>query len=539
VHIKFYGGGKGSAKDAAEYLIAEHGRNQEKRASVEVVRGDPKLVAEISDSLSFVHGYTAGVIAFSPEDLPSDSEIDEVLDEFENTAWAGLEKDRYAWAAVLHRDRGGGCHVHIFAARVDLYTGKSLNIAPPGWQKIFDPLRDYFNYKYGWARPDDPGRARLVQPGHEAYIQASQLKAGLHVEESPRELITSYLIQRVETGVIENRNDVVESLRDTGLKVVRQGENYLTVKDSGSGKKWRLKGVLYEADFQRERLVRTFATKDGVGSASSRRPDEKATDKAFKRLVVQREKRIRYHKQRYQQPIGTAEFLFERAGGSSSIGSEEITKIRESQLACHDDNGGEPLHRFLRRTLGADAIFGQQGLESARNYELESIRNRGAGAGAFEVERESMGVEAASKRKREIRGFAERDGNRYKLESRQSQSNTARGEIKSGRNDRARAAIVRRIAESFRAIRTGTKVAKRASKGINATGKQLVRASECFTVANKIFGLATAEIGRRIRDRRDQKRRLAEMRSPVDKSPIDDSAVKFKKNKSHLPVNKP
>ena len=83
--------------------------------------------------------------------------IREVLQEFEKTAWAGLEPDRYAWSAVQHRDAKGGVHVHVFAARVDLETGKSLNIAPPGWEKTFGTLRDWQNCKRGWSRPGRSG----------------------------------------------------------------------------------------------------------------------------------------------------------------------------------------------------------------------------------------------------------------------------------------------------------------------------------------------------------------------------------------------
>ena len=53
-----------------------------------------------------------------------------------------IEPDRYSWTAVEHREHGGGVHVHVLAARCDLETGRSLNIAPPGWQQTFDPLRD-------------------------------------------------------------------------------------------------------------------------------------------------------------------------------------------------------------------------------------------------------------------------------------------------------------------------------------------------------------------------------------------------------------
>ena len=144
---------------------------------IEVLRGNPHMVAAVADPLDFEHRYTSGVIAWAPDDQPTDEQIEAVLDAFEDTAWAGLERDRYAWTAVLHREEDGGAHVHVLAARCDLETGRSLNIAPPGWRKTFDPLRDAFNHEHGWSRPDDPARARVEQPGHRAYIEAARLHA--------------------------------------------------------------------------------------------------------------------------------------------------------------------------------------------------------------------------------------------------------------------------------------------------------------------------------------------------------------------------
>ena len=211
--IKFLARGTGSAAAAANYLTREQNlapeqdqdqdqdREQEKNPEkVEVLRGNPHQVAAVADTLQFEHKYTSGVIAWAPEDKPSDAQIGRVVDEFEKTAWAGLEPDRYTWAAVQHREAGGGVHVHVLAARVDLETGKSLNIAAPGWQKTFDALRDWQNHENGWSRPDDPERARDMQPGHRAYIEAAQLRAGLEAEKDPRRLITDYLSQGIETG---------------------------------------------------------------------------------------------------------------------------------------------------------------------------------------------------------------------------------------------------------------------------------------------------------------------------------------------------
>ena len=76
----------------------------------------------MADTLPFEHRYTSGVIAWVPEDEPTDAEIEAVVDAFEDTAWAVLEPDRYAWTAVLHRERGGGAHVRVLAARCDVST---------------------------------------------------------------------------------------------------------------------------------------------------------------------------------------------------------------------------------------------------------------------------------------------------------------------------------------------------------------------------------------------------------------------------------
>ena len=45
---------------------------------------------------------------------------------------------------------------------------------------------------------------------------------------------------------------MVSALQRAGLEVPRQGEHYLTAADPESGGKWRLKGAIYERDFQRE-----------------------------------------------------------------------------------------------------------------------------------------------------------------------------------------------------------------------------------------------------------------------------------------------
>ena len=108
MHVKFIARGTGSAAAAVDYLLGERDSAGELREGVDVLRGDPEMVAAVADTLEFEHKYTSGVIAWAPEDRPTDAQIESVLDKFEQTAWAGLEPDRYSWTAVEHRERGGG-----------------------------------------------------------------------------------------------------------------------------------------------------------------------------------------------------------------------------------------------------------------------------------------------------------------------------------------------------------------------------------------------------------------------------------------------
>ena len=357
MHLKFLAHGTGSARAAAKYLLGERDAAGKPREGVEVLRGDPNEVAAVADSLEFEHRYTSGVIAWAPEDQPTDEQIGAVLDAFEDTAWAGLEPDRYAWAAVLHRERGGGAHVHVLAARCDLETGRSLNIAPPGWEKAFGPLRDAFNHEHGWARPDDPARARVEQPGHRAYIEAARLRAGLRLEASPRDLIRDYLLQRVEHGMVRNRADIVSALREAGLEVPRQGKDYLTALDPETGDRWRLKGGLYGENFDRERLDRAASEEAGERTQGDRGVDRERARTARRELATRREERAAYNRARY--------------GG----GDRADARVAGKGVATAPDRRPEPLARFLRRKLGDDALVVEEHPGADREARRTGLRH--------------------------------------------------------------------------------------------------------------------------------------------------------------------
>ena len=172
--IKYLNKGRGDAQKAAEYLIGDYDWNGEKRKEVSVLYGSPNLVAKVANSLTSPNVYTSGVVAWAVTDNPTDQQILEAMYLWRLLAFAGLDIERFCHCEVLHRDFDGGVHVHMLIARVDLETGKCFNPAPPGWERDFGTMQDLLNHKYGWADPNDPMRARLLQPGPRIYVDKSR-----------------------------------------------------------------------------------------------------------------------------------------------------------------------------------------------------------------------------------------------------------------------------------------------------------------------------------------------------------------------------
>ena len=101
MHVEFIARGTGSARAAVDYLLGERVAAGKLRDGVEVRRGDPDIVAALADAFEFEHKYTSGVIAWAPEDRPTDAQIEAVLGA--ERPGPCSEPDHCAWTAVEHR----------------------------------------------------------------------------------------------------------------------------------------------------------------------------------------------------------------------------------------------------------------------------------------------------------------------------------------------------------------------------------------------------------------------------------------------------
>ncbi|MYL24989.1 relaxase/mobilization nuclease domain-containing protein [Halomonas alkaliantarctica] len=313
MHIKFLKHGQGMASSAVRYLLQTHDHNGDKRAEVAVLHGDPHLVALVADSSRHRWRYTSGVIAWAPTDKPSPSEIQAVIEEWEATAFAGLEPDQYATCAVLHRDDDGTPHVHTLTARVELASGRALNIAPPGHHRLFDPLRDAWNYAQGWSRPDDPDRARNSQPGNEAQGRS---RPDRHLRN--RAEITTHIEALVAEGFVTNAADVRKALAEVG-EITRASHAFVSVRPHGEKSSIRLRGDLFRDNWRIEQTLEREARRaaqEADGRAGRR--DTAAAERARKRLAAATERRAAYHRDRYPQAEREDDFGVERVQTTTS-----------------------------------------------------------------------------------------------------------------------------------------------------------------------------------------------------------------------------
>lgn len=356
MHVKFFPHGTGDPNKAVAYLLALRDHNGIPRPEVCVLRGNPQLVADLAGSLSFAHRYTSGVISWHADDEPSNEEVQAVLDDFERVAYAGFEADQYSYAAIWH-----GGHVHVIAARVELRSGLSHNIAPPGRQKAFDHLRDFWNFTKGWARPDDPSRARQIQSGPmmsanlgslrhtetDELLAAFGVEHGLQGREKRKADVVAYIRKGILDKTLNDRDQVIHALNKIGT-VNRIGKDYLSVRFQDDDKPIRLKGTMFDDRFDADAIRSAEATPVHVVGRGRGSPDFSAAEEAKTKLEEAIRLRAIYNQGRYKVraplPINTV---------TSSHGTTALETTTPPVLEKRDDRTG---NHFIEEALRAFQI---------------------------------------------------------------------------------------------------------------------------------------------------------------------------------------
>ena len=325
----------------------------------EVLQGNPDQTRDLIDASPNKWSYTAGVISFAESDDPSPDAQQEAIELFEALAFAGLDRDQYDCPWVRHSHEGN-VELHFCTPRLELSTGKALNIAPPGHESAFASLRDLMNKTHGWADPLEPERAREVR----ATIEASTRAQG-------REALHDWILDQISVCIITDRASMIDALVDAGFEIPRASKSYITAKDPDTGERWRLKGEIFHDDWQAEPPRRETERRPRDDPERPRRLDVISAGELEERFQQHCDQRAAYNRERYQvlsqrqqERVGEAErddqalvddlTLGDRGDG---LGLDRDSAVRELVLDCFDsalraEGVGSDADRTVRTDMG-------------------------------------------------------------------------------------------------------------------------------------------------------------------------------------------
>ena len=137
--MKVFPHGTGEGDKPTRYLVRPDYPGRDTRPP-QVLRGDVAVTRALIDSIHRKWKYTAGALSWHPDDKVSPEKEEEVMDAFEQVAFAGLEPDQrnILWVRHVH---AGHHELHFVIPRLELSSGNDFNACPPGWQKDFDVYR--------------------------------------------------------------------------------------------------------------------------------------------------------------------------------------------------------------------------------------------------------------------------------------------------------------------------------------------------------------------------------------------------------------
>ena len=288
--VDFFRHGSGLSKGCLDYLLGE----DREREHAQVLSGDVELTAQLIDSSPFAKKYTSGCLSFYEHDL-SNQDKQQIMQNFEQCLFPGLDQDQYQILWVQHQDKVNQdtgktrLELNFVIPNVELSTGKRLQpfYAPVDLDRV-DLFKQITNTEHSLYDPDDPAHRQLFLNKKNLPKDIKDFKAQLHQR----------VYRAVANGEVADRQELVQWLESNEIKVTRQVKNSISIENPYEGAKRpiRLEGEIYEQGFRatgeyRQEVQQRIAEYRGTASERYR---ANVTD--YQRQL---EYKSKYHSNRY------------------------------------------------------------------------------------------------------------------------------------------------------------------------------------------------------------------------------------------------
>ena len=242
--VDFFRHGSGLSKGCLDYLLGE----DREREHALVLSGDIELTAQLIDSSPFAKKYTSGCLSFYEHDL-SDQDKQQIMQNFEECLFPGLDRDQYQILWVQHQDKVNEVtgetrlELNFVIPNVELSTGKRLQpfYAPVDLDRV-DLFKQITNTQHQLYDPDDPDHRQLFLNKKNMPKDVKDFKEQLHQR----------IYRAIDSKEIADRQELVQWLESNGLNVIRQVKNSISIENPYEGAKRpiRLEGEIYEQGFR-------------------------------------------------------------------------------------------------------------------------------------------------------------------------------------------------------------------------------------------------------------------------------------------------
>ena len=242
--VDFFRHGSGLSKGCLDYLLGE----DREREHAQVLSGDVELTAQLIDSSPFAKKYTSGCLSFYEHDL-SDQDKQQIMQNFEECLFPGLDKDQYQILWVQHQDKINQdtgetrLELNFVIPNVELSTGKRLQpfYAPVDLDRV-DLFKQITNTEHSLYDPDDPDHRQLFLNKKNLPKDIKDFKEQLHQR----------VYRAVANGEVADRQELVQWLESNQINVTRQVKNSISIENPYEGAKRpiRLEGEIYEQGFR-------------------------------------------------------------------------------------------------------------------------------------------------------------------------------------------------------------------------------------------------------------------------------------------------
>lgn len=241
--ISLFNSGTSNGQSPVNYLMGDKDHTGEIRSVLpELVDGDPQTTIDLINNIDRKYKYTSGVIAFRAEEYPTEKEQKEIINAFRKSFLPGLDKeDNFKDLWVAHRDKGR-LELHFVVVAEELKSGKRLQISPPGKrnQDHFNTFVKVANQLYGWNQINpDPLKVALTAFDTKVHDKESRSSKVI------KHYLSEKLHKNILNGKVENREQLIDFLKQHKLEVTRIGKDYISIKMPNALKAKRLKGPMF------------------------------------------------------------------------------------------------------------------------------------------------------------------------------------------------------------------------------------------------------------------------------------------------------